>query len=192
MRKVTVTRKTNETDIRVSLNLDGSGKVTCDSGNGFFDHMINAFGRHANYDIEIFCSGDTHVDFHHSAEDIGIVLGRAFAQCTENKTGIARFGQSFVPMDESLIHTVSDISGRAFLVFNVDIPAERVGDFETEITEEFFRAFAYNAKLTLHINMIYGKNSHHIIEAMFKSCGRALSESSAVNGDALLSTKGVL
>ena len=192
MRKATVTRKTNETNITVSLNLDGSGKVICDSGNGFFDHMINAFGRHANYDIEISCSGDIHVDFHHSAEDIGIVLGAAFAKCTADKAGMVRFGQSFVPMDESLVQAVSDISGRAFLVFNADIPAERVGSFETEITEEFFRAFAYNAKITLHINMIYGKNSHHIIEAMFKSCGCALAQSSAVDGDSVLSTKGVL
>ena len=192
MRKSTISRKTKETDITVSLNLDGNGNVKCSSGNGFFDHMINALGKHSQYDIEILCNGDTYVDFHHSAEDIGIVLGTAFAKCTESKTGLKRFGEAAVPMDEALVQSICDVSGRAFLVFNAEIPAERVGEFETEITEEFFRAFAYNAGITLHINEIYGKNFHHIIEAVFKSVGRALSQSTVLEGDCILSTKGVL
>lgn len=192
MRTATIGRETKETSIKVSLNLDGSGKVECNSGNGFFDHMINAMGKHAGYDITVSCKGDTFVDFHHSAEDIGIVMGQAFKKCTEDKQGLLRFGNAFTPMDESLVQATTDISGRPFLVFNAEFPAERVGDFETELTEEFFRAFAFNAMITLHINMIYGKNTHHIIEAMFKSVGRSLSQSTKIEGDQILSTKGVL
>ncbi len=192
MRSNTVTRKTKETDITVRLDLDGSGSVNCRSGNGFFDHMIQAMGRHAGYDIDIQCSGDTEVDFHHSAEDIGIVLGQAFAACTEDKTGLHRFGTAYTPMDEALVMAASDLSGRPYLVFRAELPAERVGEFETELAEEFFRAFAMNSLVTLHINMLYGKNTHHILEAVFKSVGRSLAESTAVTGDTLLSTKGVL
>ena len=192
MRNATVKRKTNETDISVSLNLDGNGRVICESGNGFFDHMIHAMGRHAGYDIEIHCNGDTFVDFHHSAEDIGIVLGQAFSQCVGNKTGIKRFGLAYTPMDEALAMTAIDISGRPFLVFNAEMPSERVGEFETELVEEFMRGFAMNALITLHINLLYGKNTHHIIEAVFKSVGRALADSTRVTGDTILSTKGVL
>lgn len=192
MRTAIIGRDTKETSIKVSLNLDGSGKVECNSGNGFFDHMINAMGKHAGYDITVSCKGDTFVDFHHSAEDIGIVMGQAFKKCTEDKQGLLRFGNAFTPMDESLVQATTDISGRPFLVFNAEFPAERVGDFETELTEEFFRAFAFNAMITLHINMIYGKNTHHIIEAMFKSVGRSLSQSTKIEGDQILSTKGVL
>lgn len=192
MRSYTVTRTTKETDITVSLNIDGKGVVNCQSGNGFFDHMINAMGKHAGFDIDIQCKGDLEVDFHHSCEDIGIVLGQAFAKCTEDKTGLKRFGTAYTPMDETLAMAASDLSGRPFLVFNAEMPAERVGDFETELAEEFFRAFAMNSMVTLHINVMYGKNTHHILEGIFKSVGRALGESTTVIGDTLLSTKGVL
>ncbi len=192
MRKAEIVRTTNETDIRVKLDIDGNGKVDCLSGNGFFDHMINAMGRHAGFDIDIKCDGDLHVDFHHSAEDIGIALGQAFAACTEDKRGIQRFGTAFTPMDEALAMAGSDISGRPFLVFNAELPTERVGDFESGLAEEFFRAFAVNAGVTLHINVLYGKNTHHIIEAIFKSAGRALSQSVKITGTELLSTKGVI
>ncbi|MDD7409312.1 MAG: imidazoleglycerol-phosphate dehydratase HisB [Anaerovoracaceae bacterium] len=192
MRQAKVSRKTNETDITVSLNIDGKGTVKCSSGNGFFDHMINSMGKHAGYDIEIDCKGDTFVDFHHSAEDIGIVLGKAFAECVGDKKGIKRFGLAYTPMDEALAMSAVDISGRPFLVFNAEMPAERVGEFETELVEEFMRAFAMNALITLHVNVLYGKNTHHIIEALFKSVGRALSDSTKITGDAVLSTKGVL
>ena len=192
MRSASVSRKTKETDISVRLDLDGSGQVSCQSGNGFFDHMINSMGKHAGYDIEIRCEGDTYVDFHHSAEDIGIVLGQAFAQCVGDKAGIRRFGLAYTPMDETLAMAASDVSGRPFLVFNAEMPSERVGEFETELVEEFMRGFAMNALITLHINLMYGKNTHHIIEAVFKSVGRALSESTEITGSAILSTKGVL
>ncbi|MBR5228480.1 MAG: imidazoleglycerol-phosphate dehydratase HisB [Firmicutes bacterium] len=192
MRTASITRKTNETEITVNLNLDGKGEVKCDSGNGFFDHMINALGKHGGFDIEIQCKGDTFVDFHHSAEDIGIVLGQAFAKCTEDKKGIVRFGTAYTPMDEALAAAYIDVSGRSYLVFNAEFPTERVGEFETQLVEEFFRAFAMNALITLHINLMYGKNTHHIIEAIFKSVGRALAQSVEKKGDILLSTKGVL
>ena len=192
MRSASVTRKTNETEISIRLNLDGKGIVSCDSGNGFFDHMIHSMGRHAGYDIDLQCRGDTFVDFHHSAEDIGSVLGQAFSQCVGDKKGIRRFGLAYTPMDETLAMAASDISGRPFLVFNVEMPTERVGTFDTELVEEFMRGFAMNALITLHINLMYGKNTHHIIEAVFKSVGRALAESTQITGDTVLSTKGVL
>ncbi len=192
MRKTTIHRKTKETDITVVLDIDGEGNVNCKSGNGFFDHMLNAFGKHGGFDIEISCDGDTEVDFHHSAEDIGIVLGQAFAKCTEEKKGINRFGTAYTPMDESLAAVFSDISGRPYLVFNAEFPTEKIGEFETQLVEEFFRGFTMNALITLHINLMYGKNSHHMIEAIFKSAGRALAESVEKKGDILLSTKGVL
>ena len=192
MRKTTIKRKTRETDIVITLDIDGSGNVNCVSGNGFFDHMISAFGKHGGFDINIACTGDLDVDFHHSCEDIGIVLGMAFAECTEEKKGIKRFGNAFTPMDEALVQAVSDISGRPFLVFNAEFETERTGDFESCLVEEFFRAFAMNALITLHINRIYGKNTHHVIEAIFKSTGRALKESVSIIGEELMSTKGVL
>ncbi len=192
MRSASVTRKTNETEISICLNLDGNGIVNCDSGNGFFDHMIHSMGKHAGYDIDLECKGDTYVDFHHSAEDIGIVLGQAFCQCVGDKKGIHRFGMAYTPMDETLAMAVTDISGRPFLVFNAEMPSERTGEFETELVEEFMRGFAMNALVTLHINLLYGKNTHHIIEAIFKSVGRALADSTRITGDTILSTKGVL
>ncbi len=192
MRNASVTRKTKETEITIRLDLDGSGTVNCNSGNGFFDHMINSFGKHAGYDIDLLCRGDTYVDFHHSAEDIGIVLGQAFSQCVGDKAGIHRFGLAYTPMDETLAMAAADISGRPFLMFNAEMPSERVGEFETELVEEFMRGFAMNALITLHINLLYGKNTHHIIEAIFKSVGRALADSTRITGDAILSTKGVL
>ena len=192
MRSASVTRKTNETEISICLNLDGNGIVNCDSGNGFFDHMIHSMGKHAGYDIDLECKGDTYVDFHHSAEDIGIVLGQAFCQCVGDKKGIHRFGMAYTPMDETLAMAVTDISGRPCLVFNAEMPSERTGEFETELVEEFMRGFAMNALVTLHINLLYGKNTHHIIEAIFKSVGRALADSTRITGDTILSTKGVL
>ena len=192
MRSAEISRKTNETNISVFLNIDGTGNVNCRSGNGFFDHMMNSMGKHAGYDIEIKCDGDIYVDFHHSAEDIGIVLGKAFAECTKDKTGIKRFGLAYTPMDEALAMSAVDVSGRPFLVFNGDMPAERVGEFETELVEEFMRGFAMNALITLHVNVLYGKNTHPIIEAVFKSVGRALADSTKIIGSDLLSTKGVL
>lgn len=192
MRTAEVERITNETKIRIRLNLDGTGKVNSQSGNGFFDHMMNSMGRHAGYDIDIQCDGDLFVDFHHSAEDIGIVLGKAFSECVGDKKGIKRFGTAYTPMDETLAMAATDISGRPFLVFNAEMPTERVGDFETELVEEFMRGFAYNAQINLHINVMYGKNTHHIIEGIFKSLGRSLAESTRIIGNEILSTKGVL
>lgn len=192
MRTYSISRKTKETDISITLNLDGTGQVECNSGNGFFDHMIDAFGHHGQFDLNIQCKGDTWVDFHHSAEDIGIVMGEAFAECTREKTGLKRFGSAYTPLDESLARAVSDLSGRPFLVFQASFPTERTGDYENELTEEFFRAFAMHAKITLHISLMYGNNSHHINEAIFKSVGRSLAESVRQTGGGLLSTKGVI
>lgn len=192
MRKATINRNTKETRITVTLNLDGNGTVNCSSGNGFFDHMIQAMGKHGQFDIDVECEGDLEVDFHHSCEDIGIVLGQAFAECTKDKTGLVRFGNAFTPLDEALVMAVTDLSGRPFLAFDSPFETERTGEFETELVEEFFRAFAMNGLITLHIKKMYGKNSHHIIEAMFKSVGRSLAQSVEKKGDVLLSTKGVL
>lgn len=192
MRTYSISRKTKETEISITLNLDGTGQVECNSGNGFFDHMIDALGHHGQFDLKIQCKGDTWVDFHHSAEDIGIVLGDAFAECTREKTGLKRFGSAYTPLDESLALAVSDLSGRPFLVFRAAFPTERTGDYENELTEEFFRAFAMHAKITLHISLMYGHNSHHINEAIFKSVGRSLAESVRQTGGGLLSTKGVI
>ena len=192
MRKISTQRKTNETDITLSIDIDGKGKSEISTGCGFLDHMLTLFARHGSFDLNIVCNGDTEVDYHHTAEDIGIVLGQAFAKCTEDKKGIKRFGTAYTPMDEALAAAYIDISGRPYLVFNAEFPTERVGEFETQLVEEFFRAFAMNGLITLHINLMYGKNTHHMIEAIFKSVGRALAQGAELNGDILLSTKGVL
>ncbi|MBQ7069966.1 MAG: imidazoleglycerol-phosphate dehydratase HisB [Ruminococcus sp.] len=192
MRTAQISRKTKETDIEIFVRLDGEGRVNIDTGIGFFDHMLTAFGVHSGIDLDVRCKGDLYVDAHHSVEDTGICLGKAFAEALGDKAGISRYGTAFVPMDESLCFCSLDISGRPFLVFSGDFSDDRVGEFDTCLTEEFFRAFAFNAGITLHINELYGKNDHHIIEAMFKACAHALKDAVKLSGGAVLSTKGVL
>ena len=195
MRQAEVSRKTGETDIRIRLELDGTGKNTIDTGVGFLDHMLTLFARHGRFDLEVSCKGDTYVDDHHSVEDIGIALGKAFEQALGNKKGIIRYGSTILPMDESLILSAVDLSGRGLLVYDLQIPAEKVGTFDTELTEEFFRALAHNACATLHIRQLSGGNSHHIIEGAFKSVARSLRTAVAIDpacADEIPSTKGVL
>lgn len=191
-RQASYSRVTKETSIQGKLFLDGTGESKIDTGIGFFDHMLTSFAKHGGFDLELTCQGDLVVDGHHTVEDVGIVLGELFAQCLIEKKGICRFGSAFVPMDESLARTVVDISNRPYLVYQVALPSERVGAFDCQLSEEFFRAFAMNAKITLHIAALYGANSHHILEAIFKSTGRALREAVAICGDQLPSTKGCL
>ncbi len=195
MRKAEIKRETAETDIVLSLDLDGSGKVQCETGIGFLDHMLTLFARHGGFDLELKCQGDTWVDFHHSTEDIGICLGKAVAQALGDKKGIVRYGDIILPMDEALIVCAVDISGRGESYFALDIPTEKVGDFDTELCEEFFRAFARDAGVTLHLRQLSGKNSHHIIEGAFKAFARSLAKAAAIdekNADRVPSTKGML
>ncbi len=195
MRKAEVSRKTGETDIRVSLILEGTGASVIDTGVGFLDHMLTLLARHGRFDLEVSCKGDTRVDDHHSVEDIGIALGKAFDQALADRKGVVRYGSTILPMDESLILSAVDLSGRGLLVYDLSIPAEKVGTFDTELTEEFFRAFAHNAGATLHVKQLSGKNSHHIIEGAFKSVARSLKAAVAVDPDfaeEIPSTKGVL
>lgn len=185
-------RKTNETEVTLELCLDG-GERSVSTGVGFFDHMLTAFAVHGGFGLKVKTVGDWEVDCHHTVEDTGIVLGKAFADALPTKRGIKRFGHSFIPMDEALAFAVVDISGRPFLVFSGEFHQERVGDFDTCMTEEFFRAFATNAGITLHLKCEYGKNSHHMIEALFKAAAHALRDAAAQEeGDVLLSSKGVL
>jgi imidazoleglycerol-phosphate dehydratase len=194
VRTARVERKTNETDITLSLNLDGTGKANVNTGVGFFDHMLTQIARHGLFDLEINAKGDLHIDAHHTVEDVGICLGKAFLEALAQPVGIARYGSAIAPMDESLAEAAVDISGRPFLVFRADIPGERVGQFDTELTEEFFRAFAVNARITLHLSLRYGSNAHHAIEGLFKAAARALRI--AVSNDPRVqgvpSTKGML
>jgi len=195
MRSAEVIRKTGETDIRVKLILEGSGKSEIGTGVGFLDHMLTLFARHGRFDLEVYCKGDTYVDDHHSAEDIGIALGKAFDQALADRKGVVRYGSTILPMDESLILSAVDLSGRGLLIYDLRIPAEKVGTFDTELTEEFFRAFAHNAGATLHVKQLDGKNSHHIIEGAFKSVARSLRTAVAIDPDyaeEIPSTKGVL
>lgn len=195
IRKAELSRKTNETDIKLTLNLDGTGKSEVNSGCGFLDHMLTLFAKHARFDLSLSCIGDTCVDDHHTAEDIGIVLGCAFAEAIGDKCGVSRYGNTILPMDEALILTAVDLSGRSHLSFDLDIPTEKVGEFDTELVEEFFLAFVRNAKCTLHIKKLSGNNSHHIIEGAFKSFARTLYQAAKINPDfkdEILSTKGVL
>ena len=195
MRKAEVCRKTGETDVRVNLALEGTGKSTVDTGVGFLDHMLTLFARHGRFDLEVSCKGDTYVDDHHSVEDIGIALGKAFEQALGDKKGVARYGSTILPMDESLILSAVDLSGRGLLVYDLSIPAEKVGTFDTELTEEFFRALAHNAGMTLHIKQLSGGNSHHIIEGAFKSVARSRRTAVAIDpacAEEIPSTKGVL
>jgi len=195
MRSSEVSRKTGETDIRIRLALDGTGAYDIDTGVGFLDHMLELFARHGRFDLTVKCQGDTRVDDHHSTEDIGIALGTAFDQALGDKKGITRYGSMLLPMDESLVMSAVDLSGRGFLAYGLAIPTEKVGTFDTELTEEFFRAFAMNARCTLHIRQMAGKNSHHIIEAAFKSVARSLRAAVRIDreaADEVPSTKGVL
>lgn len=192
MRIGEITRTTKETDISIRLDLDGTGKVNIDTGIGFFDHMLTALGVHAGFDLDVTVKGDLYVDGHHSVEDTGIALGQAFAKAIGDKAGIARYGSFYIPMDEALCFCSLDISGRPFLVYNAELTNEKVGEFDTCLAEEFFRAFAFNAGITLHIREEYGKNDHHVIEAMFKALAHALKEAVSISGSAVLSTKGVL
>ncbi len=195
MRTASMARKTNETDIKLSLCLDGSGKADIKSGCGFLDHMLTLFARHGRFDLTVSCNGDTEVDFHHTAEDIGIVLGQCFFEALGDKKGIVRYGSCILPMDEALIMTAVDISGRSFLSCKFDGLKEKVGDFDTELVEEFFAAFVRTAALTLHIKQLDGVNTHHILEGAFKSAARSLSSAVAIDdrfADEIPSTKGVL
>ena len=192
MRKAEIIRKTKETDIKVSLDLDGKGKNNIDTGIGFLNHMLTAFAVHADFDLTISCKGDLDVDGHHSVEDIGIALGQAFAKCTEEKSGIARYGFFTIPMDESLAECTVDISNRPYIVYNATFINEKVGELETQLIGEFFRAFAINALITLHLNSPYGENDHHKCEALFKATAHALKAAVKVEGDRILSSKGTI
>ena len=192
MRTSQIKRKTNETDIDIKLNIDGSGKRNIDTGVGFFDHMLDLFAKHGLFDLDVSCKGDTYIDAHHTVEDIGISLGQAFEDAIGDRRGIRRYGSFTIPMDEALATVNLDISNRPFLVYNLEFNRERLGDISTENFKEFFRAFAYNAGITLHINLLYGENDHHKIEAVFKAIGRALGEASEVVGERIPSSKGVL
>lgn len=191
MRSAQVKRKTKETDIDLTLTLE-SGEIAIDTGIGFFDHMLTALAFYAGFGVQLKARGDLNVDGHHTVEDTGIVLGQVLAQALGDKAGITRFASAFVPMDEALARTVLDISGRPFLAFEADMPQERIGDYDSCLTEEFMRALAVNAGLTLHQHALYGKNAHHITEALFKSLGLALKEAVAVKGQGVTSTKGML
>lgn len=195
MRTAEIRRKTAETDIFLKLGLDGSGKSQTDTGCGFLNHMLTLFAAHGRFDLTVKCAGDTEVDDHHSVEDIGIALGEAFKAALGDKRGICRYAHTVLPMDEALILTAADISGRGMLRYDMDIPSQKVGTFDTELVREFFIAFANNAGITLHIKKLDGENSHHIIEGAFKSAARTLREAvkiSAEGADEIPSTKGVL
>ena len=194
MRSAEVTRKTNETDIFCSINLDGEGKYEIDTGIGFLNHMLELFAKHGLINLQLSCSGDIEVDYHHSVEDVGIVLGQALNKALGDKKGIKRYGTAFVPMDESLAQVSLDISSRPFLNFDVKFPSQKVGEMDTELFEEFFRAFCYNAGMTVHIRMIYGGNSHHIAEAIFKALSKAILEAITIDSriSGVMSTKGTI
>lgn len=195
MRQTTVTRKTVETDISLTLNLDGNGIASINSGCGFLDHMLTLFAKHSGFDLSLTCKGDTNVDDHHTVEDIGICLGNALADTLGDKRGINRYGFFILPMDEALILTSLDLSGRSTLCCELDLPAQKVGTFDTELVEEFFAALCRSAEMTLHIRQLAGKNTHHIIEGTFKSFARSLKVAVAIdekNADQIPSTKGSL
>lgn len=195
MRQAEIERRTGETEIRIRLDLDGSGKSDIHTGVGFLDHMLTLLARHGRFDLAVACKGDTWVDDHHSVEDIGIALGKAFERALGDKRGISRYGSAILPMDEALILTAVDLSGRGFLSFDLRIPTEKVGTFDTELVREFFEAFARNARCTLHLKQLEGLNSHHIIEGAFKSAARSLRAAVTIDPAAageIPSTKGVL
>lgn len=195
MRTAEIVRNTAETKISLSLNLDGSGRADIASGCGFLDHMLTLMTRHGDFDLTLRCDGDTYVDYHHTVEDIGIVLGKAFAQALGEKRGINRYGQFLLPMDETLVLCACDLSGRDYLGWAVDLPSMTVGDFDTELAEEFWLGFVRNCQATVHIRQVTGKNTHHILEAVFKGMGRTLKMAAAMDEKHLgeiPSTKGVL
>lgn len=195
MRTANIQRNTAETCIKLNLNLDGTGNSQVATGCGFLDHMLTLFAKHGRFDLSIACQGDTQVDDHHTVEDVGICLGQAFASALSDKRGIVRYGSIALPMDEALVLSAVDLSGRGLLAYGLDIPSEKVGTFDTELTEEFWLAFTRCAELTLHIQQLAGKNSHHIIEGTFKSVARSLRQAVAVDAacaDEIPSTKGVL
>ncbi len=195
MRSARMTRKTAETEIDVQLDLDGSGRYDNQTGIGFFDHMLDQLARHALFDLTVRAKGDLHIDDHHTVEDTGIALGKALAEALGDKRGIRRYGSCLLPMDEALVRAALDLSGRPFLVWNLDLPASKIGTFDTELVREFFTAFAMNAGLTLHVDKLAGLNSHHIAESAFKAVARALRdavETDPRKADAIPSTKGTL
>lgn len=193
-RNANIERVTNETRIRLELNVDGCGKGTICTSVPFLDHMLNLFARHGLFDLMVEASGDIDIDFHHTVEDIGIVLGEAFKQALGDKKGIRRYGQATVPMDETLASVAVDISGRPYLVYHVALPKVKIGDFDVELAREFFQAFVNHCGLNLHINVMYGENVHHIIEACFKAVARAMDVATQLDPrvDGVMSTKGVL
>lgn len=195
MRTAELKRDTSETSISLTLNLDGTGRGEIDSGCGFLDHMLTLFARHGRFDLRVECRGDTRVDDHHSVEDIGICLGRAFAQALGDKRGICRYGQFLLPMDETLVLCACDLSGRAYLGWSVELPSQKVGSFDTELAREFWLAFVRECPSAVHIRQLSGENTHHILEAVFKGMGRTLKEAVAVDpacADEIPSTKGTL
>ena len=195
MRQAEIGRQTKETYVYVSLNIDGKGEADVDTGVGFMDHMLELLAFHGNFDLKVRCKGDLQVDSHHTVEDLGIVLGQCFNKALGDKRGITRYGHFTIPMDEALVTTDLDPSGRPYLVFNVELDNIHLGNYEVEMTEEFFRAFAYNCFMTLHINGRYGKNAHHIIEAIFRSMARAIKEAVTIDEahiGQVVSSKGVL
>jgi len=195
MRQAEINRKTAETDIKLTLDIDGRGNSKIDTGCAFLDHMLTLFARHGRFDLDVYCKGDVEVDYHHTVEDIGIALGDAFAKAMGEKRGIVRYGSCMLPMDESLILTAVDISGRAHLAFDLEVPTEKVGDFDCELVREFWLGFIRRAAVTLHIKKLDGDNSHHIIEGAFKSAARSLRAALAIEkdfADEIPSTKGVL
>lgn len=195
MRTAALTRTTAETDISIQLNLDGTGKSNIDTGVGFLDHMLTLFARHGRFDLTVTCKGDTYVDFHHTTEDIGIALGECFKEALGDKKGITRYASTILPMDETLILSAVDISGRSYLAYGLEIPTMKVGEFDTELVEEFWLGFIRKAEVTLHIKQLAGTNSHHIIEGTFKSVARTMKDAVAIDEaykDEIPSTKGVL
>ncbi len=193
-RSAEIIRKTNETDITLFIDIDGTGKNKVKTGIGFFDHMLTLFSKHGLFDLNIEAEGDLYVDAHHTVEDIGIVLGEAIGKALGDKKSIKRYGASYVPMDEALSMVALDLSGRPFLVFETRFPSEKVGEMDTELFEEFFRAVAYNAGINLHIKVFYGCNTHHVVESVFKAFGRALDEATRFDEriEGVMSTKGIL
>lgn len=195
MRSASINRKTKETDISLTINLDGTGKSVINTGCGFFDHMLELFSRHARFDLDVTCKGDINVDYHHTVEDVGIVLGQAVKKALGDMKGIIRYGTTILPMDESLILTALDISGRSYLKYDLPVRTKIIGDFPVELIEEFFQAFVRHAGLTLHIQKMAGTNSHHVIEGAFKSFARSLKTAVEIDkdfADEIPSTKGVL
>lgn len=195
MRTASLTRKTAETEISVSINLDGTGTYDNQTGVGFFDHMLDQLARHALIDMKVEATGDLHIDDHHTVEDVGILLGQALAQAVGDKKGIQRYGSCLLPMDDALVRAALDLSGRPYLVWNIELPTDKIGTFDTELVREFFTAFSMNSGMTLHLDQLSGINSHHIAEAAFKAVARALRdalETDPRKADAIPSTKGML